>query len=159
MTITSQASQSSAASGSQASGSAAPSSVSINPVDAPGGISMLTPPLSQQSSVFFKIGNTVTFSWTYTSVQATPTAVNVEAYCSVNKYLHPTIYSGSMAFVLLPDSLFWVFGTVVDSCLDIIILLLRGFLTQIRIFIGIPEPTMPTQLNLSSRSPGSSNSN
>ena len=62
------------------------SSVSVNPVDPPGGITMLTPAASDASSIFYKIGTTVTFSWSYTSVQVRPTAVNVEAYCAINKY-------------------------------------------------------------------------
>ena len=66
--------------------SSAFSSVSVNPVDPPGGVTMLTPAASDASSTFFKIGSTVTFSWSYTSVQVRPTAVNVEAYCAINKY-------------------------------------------------------------------------
>ena len=66
--------------------SSAFSSVSVNPVDPPGGVTMLTPAASDASSTFFKVGSTVTFSWSYTSVQVIPTAVNVEAYCAVNKY-------------------------------------------------------------------------
>jgi hypothetical protein len=62
------------------------SSVSVNPVDPPGGVTMLTPAASDASSTYYKIGTTVTFSWSYTSVQVRPTAVNVEAYCAVNKY-------------------------------------------------------------------------
>jgi hypothetical protein len=48
---------------------------------------MITPAASEASSVYFKIGSTVTFSWNYTSVQATPTGVNIEAYCATNKYI------------------------------------------------------------------------
>jgi hypothetical protein len=66
--------------------SSAYSSVSVNPVDPPGGVTMLTPAASDASSTYYKIGTTVTFSWSYTSVQVIPTAVNVEAYCAVNKY-------------------------------------------------------------------------
>ena len=47
---------------------------------------MLTPALSQQSSIYYRIGGTVSFSWSYTSVQVTPTAVAIEAYCPTNKY-------------------------------------------------------------------------
>ena len=70
----------------QSNAPSAYSSVSVNPVDPPGGVTMLTPAASAASSTYYKIGTTVTFSWSYTSVQVTPTAVNVEAYCAVNKY-------------------------------------------------------------------------
>jgi hypothetical protein len=48
---------------------------------------MLTPALSQQSSIYYKIGGTVSLSWSYTSVQVTPSAVAIEAYCATNKYV------------------------------------------------------------------------
>jgi hypothetical protein len=47
---------------------------------------MITPAPTDQSSTFYKIGGTVTFSWNYTSVQVNPTAIAVEAYCAMNKY-------------------------------------------------------------------------
>ena len=62
-------------------------SVSVNPVDPPGGVTMISPAARDSSSTYFKIGTTVTFSWSYTSVQVTPTAVDVEAYCAINKYI------------------------------------------------------------------------
>lgn len=71
--------------GSASNAASAASSVSVNPVDPPGGVTMLTPAASDASSTFYKIGTTVTFSWSYTSVQVIPTAVNVEAYCAINK--------------------------------------------------------------------------
>lgn len=48
---------------------------------------MISPAATDSSSTYFKIGTTVTFSWSYTSVQVTPTAVDVEAYCAINKYI------------------------------------------------------------------------
>lgn len=52
-----------------------------------GGISMITPAvtLGQQ---YFKIGDYVTFGWNYTSLEATPTAVNIMATCTANKQLY-----------------------------------------------------------------------
>ncbi|CCU77392.1 hypothetical protein BGHDH14_bgh00340 [Blumeria hordei DH14] len=52
-----------------------------------GGISMITPAvtLGQQ---YFKIGDYVTFGWNYTSLEATPSAVNIMATCTANKQLY-----------------------------------------------------------------------
>ena len=44
---------------------------------------MLTP--NTQSSTFYKIGEYVTFKWNYTSLQVTPSAINVIASCSLNE--------------------------------------------------------------------------
>ena len=80
--------------------SSAPSSVSVNPVDPPGGVTMLTPAATDASSTFYKIGSTVMFSWSYTSVQVRPTAVNVEAYCAANKYF-PTLNEVKVNFIIM----------------------------------------------------------
>lgn len=48
---------------------------------------MLTPaPTSGEQ--YFKIGDNVVFAWNYTSLSATPTAVNVLATCTVNQQLY-----------------------------------------------------------------------
>ncbi|KAL2068396.1 hypothetical protein VTL71DRAFT_16494 [Oculimacula yallundae] len=47
-----------------------------------GGISLLTP--DARSTSFYKIGDHVTFAWNYTSLSATPTAINILASCSAN---------------------------------------------------------------------------
>jgi len=52
-----------------------------------GGVSMITPAISSGEQ-FFKIGDFVTFAWNYTSLSATPTAVNVMATCTVNQQLY-----------------------------------------------------------------------
>ncbi|RKF77056.1 hypothetical protein GcM1_222024 [Golovinomyces cichoracearum] len=52
-----------------------------------GGISMMTPAVSLGQQ-YFKIGDFVTFGWNYTSLEATPTAVNIMATCSANKELY-----------------------------------------------------------------------
>ncbi|KAK6814682.1 hypothetical protein RU639_009614 [Aspergillus parasiticus] len=57
------------------------SSTSIDPRDPVGGISMLT---SAGATTYYKIGEYVTFQWKYTSLQVTPSAVNVVASCSKN---------------------------------------------------------------------------
>jgi hypothetical protein len=54
---------------------------------------MLTPAATLASSTFYKIGATVTFSWSYTSVQVTPSHIALQAYCATNKYfLHSLEY-------------------------------------------------------------------
>jgi hypothetical protein len=52
-----------------------------------GGISMLTP-AAISGPQYFKIGDYVTLAWNYTSLSATPTAVNVMATGSSNKQLY-----------------------------------------------------------------------
>ncbi|ESZ93023.1 hypothetical protein SBOR_6594 [Sclerotinia borealis F-4128] len=59
---------------------------SYNATYAVGGISMLTP--SAASTAYFKIGDYVTFAWNFTSLQATPTAVNIMATCKANAQLY-----------------------------------------------------------------------
>lgn len=51
-----------------------------------GGISLLTPAATQ--AAFFKIGDYVTFAWNYTSLYATPTAINIMATCTANAQLY-----------------------------------------------------------------------
>ncbi|RKF61174.1 hypothetical protein OnM2_044025 [Erysiphe neolycopersici] len=52
-----------------------------------GGVSMQTPAISLGQQ-YFKIGDYVTFGWNYTSLEATPTAVNILATCKANKQLY-----------------------------------------------------------------------
>ncbi|PBP20275.1 hypothetical protein BUE80_DR008895 [Diplocarpon rosae] len=51
-----------------------------------GGISLLSPPAT--STPYFKIGDFVTFAWNYTSLSATPTALNILASCSANSQIY-----------------------------------------------------------------------
>lgn len=51
-----------------------------------GGISLLTP--AATSTPYFKIGDYVTFAWNYTSLSATPTALNILASCSANSQIY-----------------------------------------------------------------------
>ncbi|KAK9330363.1 hypothetical protein V1520DRAFT_340632 [Lipomyces starkeyi] len=71
-----------------ASASTASSSISVDPRSPPGGVSMITPAITA-SETYIKVGDYATFSWNYTSLIVAPSAVNVEAYCSINKYYYP----------------------------------------------------------------------
>ncbi|RDA93342.1 hypothetical protein CP533_0322 [Ophiocordyceps camponoti-saundersi (nom. inval.)] len=54
------------------------------PPDAPpGGVNMLTPQSNIQPTVLYRIRETVTWGWNYTSLLATPTAIDVMISCSV----------------------------------------------------------------------------
>ncbi|KAK9320667.1 hypothetical protein V1517DRAFT_263923 [Lipomyces orientalis] len=70
------------------SDSTASSSISVDPRSPAGGVSMITPAITD-SETYIKVGDYATFSWTYTSLIVSPSAVNVEAYCSVNDYYYP----------------------------------------------------------------------
>lgn len=48
---------------------------------------MLTPAVVAGAQ-YYKIGQQVTFVWNYTSLEATPTAVNIMATCTANKQLY-----------------------------------------------------------------------
>lgn len=72
----------------QSSATSATSTTSVPNADPPGGVSMITPAASDASSTYYKIGTTVAISWSYTSVQVTPSAVAIQAYCAMNKYAH-----------------------------------------------------------------------
>ncbi|RPA96456.1 hypothetical protein L873DRAFT_1791612 [Choiromyces venosus 120613-1] len=66
------------------SGSGKPASTRSKKISAdaqPGGVVMQTPALTDGYQIY-KIGQPVTFKWNYTSIQASPTAINVEAYCT-----------------------------------------------------------------------------
>lgn len=52
-----------------------------------GGVSMITPAVASGEQ-YFKVGDFVTFAWNYTSLEATPTAVNVLASCSANSQIY-----------------------------------------------------------------------
>ncbi|KAJ8097353.1 hypothetical protein POJ06DRAFT_261149 [Lipomyces tetrasporus] len=91
-TPTSESSQSSSVATTAVSSSATQSdstaSSSIDPRSPAGGVSMITPAITD-SETYIKVGDYATFSWTYTSLIVSPSAVNVEAYCSVNDYYYP----------------------------------------------------------------------
>lgn len=52
-----------------------------------GGVSMITPSVAAGEQ-YYKIGDYVTFAWNYTSLSATPTAINVLASCSANSQVY-----------------------------------------------------------------------
>ena len=56
---------------------AASTTASIDDVDPPGGIAMLTP--ASTTTTYYKIGEDVTLVWNYTSLQVTPSAIDVIA--------------------------------------------------------------------------------
>lgn len=56
----------------------------FDPRDPAGGIAMITPNVIAGAQ-YYKIGDWVHFKWNYTSLQATPTAINVVATCSQNQ--------------------------------------------------------------------------
>ncbi|ODQ66222.1 hypothetical protein NADFUDRAFT_77659 [Nadsonia fulvescens var. elongata DSM 6958] len=70
----------------QSKSSSASFSVSIDPRLAPGGVTLLQPEPTLVDYV--KSGDNVTFSWTYTSLIVTPSAINIEAYCTKNDYYY-----------------------------------------------------------------------
>lgn len=50
--------------------------------DPAGGVSLQTPATTAQATPLYKIGDYVTFGWNYTSLQGTPTAIDVLISCS-----------------------------------------------------------------------------
>ncbi|KAF7957962.1 hypothetical protein EAE96_003529 [Botrytis aclada] len=60
-----------------------------------GGVSLLTP--AATSTTYFKIGDYITFAWNYTSLQATPTAVNIMATCKANAQLYTIAMNQTVA--------------------------------------------------------------
>ncbi|KAJ5734347.1 hypothetical protein N7493_003133 [Penicillium malachiteum] len=70
------------------------SSISINPADAAGGISMLTP--DSTTTTYYKIGQKITFVWNYTSLSVSPTAVDVVASCSLDSMTYTVTRNMSM---------------------------------------------------------------
>lgn len=52
-----------------------------------GGVSMITPAIISGPQ-YYKIGDFVTFAWNYTSLLATPTAINIMATCTANEQLY-----------------------------------------------------------------------
>jgi len=68
--------------------SEAPHHTLFDPEDPAGGISLVTPAVTLGEQ-FYKIGDFVTFVFDMTSVQATPTALDIMATCSANSQLYP----------------------------------------------------------------------
>lgn len=86
-TITPSASLSESGSGNSTSQNATRTTSSkttaIDPRLPPGGVSLITP-AAIDGPQYYKVGDFVTFSWNYTSLSVTPSAVDVLASCSLN---------------------------------------------------------------------------
>ncbi|KAG5357525.1 hypothetical protein CJU90_6365 [Yarrowia sp. C11] len=61
-------------------------STSIDPRLPAGGVDLLTPEAT--TSTYIKLGEQATFVWNYTSLSVTPSAINIEAYCSQNRHYY-----------------------------------------------------------------------
>ncbi|CZR59244.1 related to AGA1 A-agglutinin anchor subunit [Phialocephala subalpina] len=61
-----------------------------------GGVSMITPSVAAGEQ-YYKIGDFVTFAWNYTSLSATPTAINVMASCSANSQVYTITMNQTVA--------------------------------------------------------------
>ncbi|KAF4974874.1 hypothetical protein FZEAL_8275 [Fusarium zealandicum] len=59
-----------------------PTHTTFNPVDAPGGVSMISPATALQPTPLFMIGDIATFAWNYTSLQGKPSYIDVLVSCS-----------------------------------------------------------------------------
>lgn len=64
-----------------------PKPTSYDPRKAAGGVTMLKPDI-MQGEVFYKVGDWVTFSWNYTSLSSTPTALDILASCTANQAMY-----------------------------------------------------------------------
>jgi hypothetical protein len=92
-------------------GSFASNTTEFDPRDPAGGVSMLVPN-QFMGSQYYKIGDFVTFKWNYTSLQATPTAINVAASCSQNN----AIYTLAMNQTIQPTGeVTWDTGAYQDA--------------------------------------------
>lgn len=60
----------------------------ISPDAPPGGVQMRTPSVYDGYQIY-KIGDPVTFVWNYTSLQVTPTALNIQAFCTAGMQYFP----------------------------------------------------------------------
>ncbi|TQW00091.1 hypothetical protein V2A60_001213 [Cordyceps javanica] len=69
-------------SGSKTKGTSTPTHTTFAPDSPVGGVSMIVPDNKGLGTALYRISDYVTFSWNYTSLQATPTAIDVLASCS-----------------------------------------------------------------------------
>ncbi|KAK6543238.1 hypothetical protein TWF694_000006 [Orbilia ellipsospora] len=68
----------------------------IDPRLPPGGVVIQTP-VTTSGSQYYKIGQTITIGWNYTSLIISPSAVNVEAFCSDNSQTYTIAQNVSIA--------------------------------------------------------------
>src|SRR3954471_17214597 len=80
---TSTRTQASTARGSASSTTTRTKGTFVDPRLPAGGVVLKTP-ITTSGSLYYKIGEPITFGWNYTSLSISPTAVNVEAFCSDN---------------------------------------------------------------------------
>jgi hypothetical protein len=65
---------------------------------------------------YYKIGDFVTFAWNYTSLQVTPTAVNIMATCTANQVLY-TISANATLPANATQAVTWDTGSYQSSAL------------------------------------------
>jgi hypothetical protein len=65
--------------------SASSKSTLVDPRLPAGGVSIISPAPTAGASQYYKVGNTITFEWNYTSLSNTPSAIDVFATCSLNQ--------------------------------------------------------------------------
>jgi len=87
---------------------------SFDPRDPAGGISMITPNV-MSGAQYYKIGDWIHFAWNYTSLQATPTAINVVASCSLNQAVY-TIASNQS--IEPTGQIYWDTGSYQETALN-----------------------------------------
>ncbi|KAK6532190.1 hypothetical protein TWF281_006388 [Arthrobotrys megalospora] len=68
----------------------------VDPRLPPGGVALQTP-VTTSGSQYYKIGQKVTFGWNYTSLIVSPSAINVEAFCSDNSQTYTIAQNLSIA--------------------------------------------------------------
>ncbi|KAK6357793.1 hypothetical protein TWF730_007156 [Orbilia blumenaviensis] len=68
----------------------------VDPRLPPGGVAIQTP-ITTSGSQYYKIGQAITFGWNYTSLIVSPSAVNVEAFCSSNSQTYTIAQNLSIA--------------------------------------------------------------
>ncbi|KAK6518526.1 hypothetical protein TWF506_005666 [Arthrobotrys conoides] len=68
----------------------------VDPRLPPGGVAIKTP-ITTSGSQYYKIGQKITFGWNYTSLIVSPSAVNVEAFCSGNSQTYTIAQNLSIA--------------------------------------------------------------
>lgn len=80
-----------------------------------GGVAMITPAVIDGEQ-YYKIGDFVTFAWNYTSLEATPTAVNILASCKANAQTY-TI-AANQTITNATQSVVWDTGSYQQSALS-----------------------------------------
>jgi hypothetical protein len=98
-------------SASKASGNDGNGTTVFDPRDPAGGISMITPNV-MSGAQYYKVGDWIHFAWNYTSLQATPTAINVVATCSQNQATYTLASNQSVGDI---GEIYWDTGAYQQS--------------------------------------------